>query len=425
MKIDLTDISPVRKRMSIEVAAEDVQRETDSILKGYRQKARIPGFRQGKAPLDVVRAHFAEELKEDVRDRIVSTSFHEAAREKGLEPLGNPALEDISFEDGQPLVFKTVFEVLPHIELKDYREVAVTRPTAKVADDEVRAALEEIRRSRVQLVTEEGREAVVGDVVYVDVEGDPSEGEPIRRERMPIEVGAGQNIDEFNEKLLGVRAGAELEFPVDYADDYGAKNLAGKRVDYRLSVREVKQPILPDLDDEFAKDLGDFDDLASLEAKVRADLEDRKKHEAERATREAVLNRVLADNPVVLPDVLVEQEIRRRLEDFVRNLIMQGVEPDKAKIDWEELRKQQEEPARKSVHARLILDEVAKAEKIDVDEKEIDARIREDAERLGETPERLRVQMQKHSGKEALKTQLVREKSLDYLTSVANIQYAD
>ena len=137
------------------------------------------------------------------------------------------------------------------------------------------------------------------------------------------------------------------------------------------------------------------------------------------------MNRVLTDNPVVLPDVLVEQEIRRRLEDFVRNLIMQGVEPDKAKIDWEELRKQQDEPSRKSVHARLVLDAVAKAEKIDVDEKEVDARIEEDAKRLGESPEKLRAQMQKHSGKEALMTQLVREKSLDYLTSVANIQYAD
>jgi trigger factor len=425
MKIDLTDISPVRKRMSVEVAVEEVRRETESILKGYRRKARIPGFRQGKAPLSVVRAHFAEELKEDLRDRIVSASFHEAAREKGLEPLGNPALEDISYEDGKPLVFKTVFEVLPDIRLKDYKEVVVTRPVAKVTDDEVGAAMEEIRRSRVQLVTKEDREAVAGDVVYVDVEGASAEREPIRRERMPIEVGAEQNIDEFNKKLLGAHAGAVLEFPVSYPDSYGAKDLAGKRVDYRLTVREVKQPILPDLDDEFAKDLGDFDDLASLEAKVRTDLDERKRHEAERATREAVLNRVLADNPVVLPDVLVEQEIRRRLEDFVRNLIMQGVEPDKAKIDWEQLRKQQDEPARKSVHARLILDEVAKAENIDVDENEIEARIREDAERLGESPEKLRVQMQKHEGKEALRTQLVREKSLDYLTSVANIQYAD
>jgi trigger factor len=425
MKIDLTDLSPVRKRMSVEVAVEDVERETESVLRGYRQKARIPGFRPGKAPLSVVRSHYAKEVREDVRDRIVSTSFHEAAREKGLEPLGDPALEDLSFEEGQPLTFKTVFEVLPKFELKGYRDVEVTRPPVRLTDEEVGASLEDLRKARVQLVAEEGREAVKGDVVYVDVEGVPVGGEPMQRERMPIEVGAEQNLDAFNEHLLGARAGAELEFSVDYPGDYGAQNLAGKRVDYRLSVKEVKRPELPDLDDEFAKDLGDFADLAALEARVREDLSERKKAEAEAATRQAVLEKVLIENPIVLPEVLVNEEIRRRLEGFVRNLIAQGVEPDKAKIDWNELRKQQEEPARKSVHARLILDEVGRVEKIEVEEKEIDARIREDAARLGAKPERLRAEMKKHSGREALVAQLVREKSLDYLTSVANIQYTE
>jgi trigger factor len=425
MKIDLTDLSPVRKRLSVEVAVEDVERETESVLKGYRKKARIPGFRPGKAPMAVVRSHYAKEVKDEVRDRIVSTSFHEAAKEKDLEPLGDPSLEDLSFEEGQPLTFKTVFEVLPKIELKGYRDVDVTRPTKKVADDEVGAALEDLRKARVQLVGEEGREAVKGDVVYVDVEGLPAGGEPLQRERMPIEVGAEQNLEAFNEKLLGARAGAELEFPVDYPADYGAKNLAGKSVVYRLSVKEVKRPVLPDLDDEFAKDLGEFADLAALEARVREDLEERKKAEAEAATRQAVLEKVLIENPIVLPEVLINEEIRRRLEGLVRNLIAQGVEPDQAKIDWNELRQQQEEPARKSVHARLILDEVGRVEKVEVDEQEIDARIREDAARIGEKPEKLRAELRKHAGREALVAQLVREKSLDYLTSVANIHYTD
>jgi trigger factor len=425
MKVELNDISPVRKSLSVEVDADEVARQTEKVLKDYRRKAKIPGFRPGKAPLSVVRSHFGKEAQEDVRDRIISASFVEAAKEKGLEPLGEPALEDVSFEEGRPLTFKTVFEVLPSIDLKNYREVEVTQPTASVADDEVRAALEEIRRSRTQLVAEEGREAVEGDVVYVDVEGTVAEGESIHRERMPIEIGAEANLEEFNKHLAGARAGAEIEFTVDYPDGYGAKDLAGKRVDYRLSVQEVKRPVLPDLDDELAKDLGDFENLAALEAKVRTDLEERKKHEAEMAARQAVLDKVLIENPVVLPEVLVAHEIRHRLEDFVRNLIMQGIDPEKTEIDWEELKKKQEEPARKSVHARLILDAVAQAQKIEVESKEVEDRIVQDAARIGETPEKLRAQLQKHSGKEALMTQLVREKSLDYLTSVANIHYAD
>jgi trigger factor len=261
-------------------------------------------------------------------------------------------------------------------------------------------------------------------VVYVDVTGTPDEGETVHRERMPIEVGAEANLDAFNAQLTGVRAGDELEFPVDYPEDYGAKEMAGKRVSYRMKVHEVKQPVLPNLDDEFAKDLGEFDDLAALRAKVRADLEVQKKQKAEAAARQAVMDKVLLANPVVLPEVLVEHEIRRRLEDFVRSLMMQGIDPEKQEINWEELRKQQEEPARKAVHARLVLDEVARVEKIEVDAEAIETRIREDAKRLGEPVEKLRARLRKHDGEEALVTQMVREKTLDYLTSVANIQYA-
>jgi trigger factor len=425
MKIDLTDLSPVRKRMSVEVDVEDVERETRVVLQSYRKKARIPGFRPGKAPMSVVRSHFTKELEEDVRERVVSSSFLKATREKGLEPIGDPALEDVLHEQGQPLTFNTVFEVLPEIEPKGYDDVSVTQAAVKVEDEEIDKALEELRQARVQLVAEQDREAEKGDVVYADVVGTPEEGESIRSERLPIEIGAENNLDQFNEKLSGTRVGDTVEFSVDYPKDYGSENLAGKRVDYRLQVQEVKRPVLPDLDDEFAKDLGDFEDLAALRGKVREDLEHRKKHEVEAATRQAVLDKVLIENPVVLPEVLVQEEIRRRLESFVRNLAMQGVNPEKAEIDWERLRKEQEEPARKSVHARLLLDAVAKVQEIQVEPKEIDERIREDAKRMGQSAEKLRASLEKHSAREALVAQLLREKSLDYLTTVANIQYAD
>jgi len=425
MKIDLTDLSPVRKRMSVEVDAEDVERETRVVLQSYRKKARIPGFRPGKAPMSVVRSHFTKELEEDVRERVLSSSFLKATREKGLEPIGDPSLEDVSHEEGQPLTFNTVFEVLPEIEPKGCNDVSVTQAAVKIEDEDVEKALEELRQARVQLVAEEDREAVQGDVVYVDVEGTPDTGEAFQRERMPIEIGAENNLAQFNEKLTGARAGATVEFPVDYPEDYGSENLAGKRVEYRLQVREVKRPVLPDLDDEFAKDLGEFEDLVALRSKVREDLEHRKKHEVEAATRQAVLDKVLIENPVVLPEVLVQDEVRRRLESFVRNMAMQGVNPEKAEIDWESLRKEQDGPARKAVHARLLLDAVAKVQEIHVEPKEIEERIREDAKRIGQSVEKLRESLEKHSAREALTAQLLREKSLDYLATVANIQYAD
>lgn len=425
MKIDLTDLSPVKKSMVVEVDVAEVERETDQVLRRYRQQARIPGFRPGKAPLPVVRARFAREVEDDVRDRVISRSYVEAAREKGLRPLGDPVVEELNHEQGMPLRFKTTFEVLPEIHPKGYKNVEVRRRKADTSEAELERALEELRQSRARLVGEEGRAAAAGDVVLADLAGHPEGAEPFRRERMMIEVGAQDNLPAFNERLVGVKAGAELEFPIDYPPDYRLPALAGRTVRYRLKLHEVKRREVPELDDEFAKDLGDFESLTALRARLRQDLQARKEHEAEQELRRSLVDKVLLENPVVLPDVLVDQEIRHRLEEIVRGMVLQGVDPQKVDIDWKELRQRQEEPARKAVHARLILDAVARAESLSVDEQECEERIRRDARLAGESYDKLRARFKTDAGLEAVRTQLVREKSLDYLTSVANIHVGE
>jgi len=422
MKVDLTDLSPVKKSMSVVVDAEEVAKETATVLQGYAEKANIPGFRRGKVPKSIIRARFAKEVEEDVRERVVTRFFREAARERELNPLGSPTLDEVEHEDGQPLTFKTTFEILPEIELKDYKGVEARRPTDTVSDDEVDKALDEIRQARVKLVTEEGRKAGTGDVIVADVAGTPEGGEPFTRERMLIEVGSAENLPAFNEGLDGAGAGDELEFSVDYPGEYQAEHIAGKTVRYRLSIHEVKRRELPELDDEFAKDLGEFESLEQLRAQVREDLQHRKRHAAEGAVRQQILDKVLLENAIVLPEILVEEEIRQRLEEIVRRMYTQGIDPEKADFDWKELRKQQEPGAQKSVHARLVLDVVAKAESISVEQSEIDERIRRDAQAIGEAPEKLRATLKKQGRMEVLKNQLLREKSLDLLTSVANIQ---
>jgi trigger factor len=451
MKIDLTDLSPVKKTMTIEVDPGDVAQEAERTLDGYRRKARIPGFRPGKAPKSVIKNRFAKELEEDTRERILSRYFHEAVQEKGLTPIGNPQVEDLKHEGDGPFSFKTTFEVLPQIEPQGYKGVELQRAKPTVEDADVDKALEEIRESRVQHVVEEGREAGQGDVVIADVSGEPVESdepaakgdeadgddaegseagdspavEPFQRERVPIEIGAQNNLPAFNEHLTGLKAGAEVEFPVEYPADYGSEALRGKKMHFKLKVHEVKRRELPELDDEFAKDLGDFDDLAALRAKIREDLQGRKDHEEKQATRQAVLDKVLIANPVVLPDVLVENEIRRRLEDMVRSMMMQGMDPEKAALDWEDLRKRQEEHAKKMVHAKLILDAIAGIEDIEVSQREMDETLRGEAQRTGEEYDKLRERVRQHDGMKGLMDQLLREKSLDYLTSVANIQYSE
>jgi trigger factor len=422
MKIELTDQSPVKKSLTVELDEEMVAKETESVLKSYAAKAQIPGFRPGKAPKSVIQSRFAKEIKEDVRERLVSRSFHEAAKEHDLKPLGNPSLEEISDDPGSPLRYKTSFEVLPEIDLKGHEGIDVRRPSVVVSDADVDKTLDELRESQAKLVTEEGRKAITGDVLVADVEGRPEEGEAFNREAMMIEVGSTDNMPGFNEKLEGAEAGQELEFSIDFPKEHPIESQAGKAVAYKIKVHEVKRRVLPELDDEFAKDLGEFDDLDALKSRIREDLEARKKRDSEMAVRQGVLDKLLLENPIVLPEILVEEEIRQRLEEMVRRMMMQGMDPEQMNLDWKDLRQKQDEPARKSVHARLLLDALAEMEKLEITKDEIDDRLKRDAEAMGENHDKFRAQLEKRGGLEVLKNQMIREKSLDLVTSLANIQ---
>ncbi len=422
MKIELTDHSPVKKSLAVEIDADVVAKETAAVLKVYAAKAQIPGFRRGKAPVSVIRGRFAKEVREEVRERLVSRHFREAVKEKGLSPIGNPILEDISDAEGGPMKFKAGFEILPEIEIKGHKGIEVRRPSAKVGKADIDRTMEELRESQAKLVTEEGREARTGDVLIADIEGTPEGGESFRRERMMIEVGSTENMPGFNENLLEAKAGSELEFSVDFPEEHPVPSQAGKAVAYRIKVHEVKRRELPELDDEFAKDLGDFENLEALRSRIEEDLAARKEREADMAVRQRLLDKLLLENPMVLPESLVEDEIRQRLEEMIRRMMMQGMDPEQMKLDWMELRREQEEPARKSVHARLVLDALAVEERIEVGDEEIERRLRRDAEAIGEKYEKFRAQLEKRAGLEVLKNQMIREKSLDLLTSVANIQ---
>jgi trigger factor len=423
MKVDLTEPSPVKKVLAIEIDADEMAKETKTVLRGYASKANIPGFRQGKAPLSVIESRFKKEVHDDVRERVMSRSFREAAKEHELRPLGDPVVDEVKDEEGEPFRFTVSFEVLPELEAKNYKDIEVRRPSDAVGEADVDQALEELRQSRSQLTTQEDREAITGDVVSCDLKGTPDdEGEVFERERTMVEVCATGNPPTFNDKLEGVRAGAKLDFKVDYPKEYDTPELAGKSVRYEIVVHEVKIREVPDLDDEFAKDLGEFDDLAALRARVREDLVGRKKHEVDQQVSQAVLDKALIENPVVLPEVLVEDEIRHRMEDMVRRMYMQGIDPEKVELDWKQLREQQEEPARKSVHARMLLDSIARLEKVEVAAKEVEERMRHDAQSMGQKYDEFKKRLKERGGTEVVKSQIVRERSLDLLTAVANIQ---
>lgn len=425
MKIELTDLSPVKKSLAVEVPVEEVSKETEAVIRRYAGQVKLPGFRQGKAPAEIVRKRFAKEIDTDVRERLISRLWREATAEKGLIPLGDPVLDDLTHEEGTPFQFKTTFEVLPRFDVKDYKGVEAKTPPSVVEPAEVDQALESIRQSRTQYVADEARLAEPGDVIVADLEETPEGGETTKRERVVLEVGGSGNPEAFNKQIAGARHGRPYAFDIDYPADHPNEVLAGKKVGYRVQVHEVKRREIPPLDDELAKSLGEFDDLAALKTRVSSDLAERKAAMSRSAVRQSILDTVLAANPVPLPDVLVEEEIQHRLEDMVREMMYHGVDPRKAELDWKQLRDRNEEPARKIVHARLVLDAIAVAEGVSVDRRELDERIRREAERIGEGYDVLRLRLSKAGGLQALETQMVREKSLDLITSIANIHGAE
>jgi trigger factor len=425
MKIELTDLSPVKKTMAVETDAEDVSKETEAVLRRYATQVRLPGFRQGKAPIGMVRKRFAKEIEDDVRERMISRLWRDATREKGLMPLGDPVLEELKHEDGAPFSFKTTFEVLPQFTVKDYKGVEARQPSSQLEDREIAEALESIRQGNARYVADEARLAEPGDVIVADLTEQPEGEEAKTRERMVLEVGAPENPGTFNAKIAGAATGAVLEFDVAYPEDHPAPALAGKKVHYGMRVHEVKRKEVPPLDDEFAKDLGAFDNLEALKDRVRSDLQERKEAASRSAARQAVLDKVLLANPVPLPDVLVEEEIQHRLEDMVREMMFHGVDPRTMNLDWKQMRDRNEEPARKIVHARLVLDAIGLAEGVKIDRSEVEGRIRREAERIGESAGVVRERLAKGGGLQALETQMVREKSLDLITSIANIQKAE
>jgi trigger factor len=242
---------------------------------------------------------------------------------------------------------------------------------------------------------------------------------------MMIEIGMPETPPAFDEGLRGATAGARLSLAVDYPPGEGGHDLAGKHVDYRVHVHEVKVRRLPEIDDDFARDLGDFANVEALKSRLRQDLARNKDRQAEQQLRQALLDKLLLQNPVLLPEVLVEQEIARRLEDLVRGLMLQGVDPEKVEFDWKELRRREEGPARRAVHARLMLDALARAEALSVSDEDVESAIEREARRIGKSVDELRSRLQKQGALAALKSQILREKSLDYLTAVANIQVGE
>ncbi|HEX6463503.1 MAG TPA: trigger factor, partial [Vicinamibacterales bacterium] len=407
-----------------------VDAEIDKVSRDYGRSARIPGFRPGKVPVKVVRQRFRDQILHDVAHGLIPRAVDEALRERGVEPVDTPDIRDVIVEEGQPLKFTATFDTVPAIDPGDYSTLQLRRTSAAVTDAAVDEALPGLRERSARFEPVEGRGITRDDSVLMDLvrtaAADPAEGPEGERksdthENVTVDIGAAANPPGFDDELMGLTAGARKSFDIRYPDDYAIKELAGQTVNYDVTVKAVRTRIVPALDDEFAKDVGEYVSLDALRARVRRDLEHEAQHEAEREMRAALMKQLAARVTFDVPQALLEREIDRRVEEFVRRLIDQQVDPMKTNIDWEEFRERQREPAAEAVRAALVLDEVARREVVAVSDEDVEAEIGRFAERAGRTPAAVRARLEKEGGIGRVYAGLRRERSIDFLLSRATI----
>jgi trigger factor len=459
MKTEFIDVNETRKNLVVEIPSTTVDAEFDKIARDYGKAARIPGFRPGKVPVKVVRQRFRDQILHDVAHGLIPRAVDEALRERGVEPVDTPDIKDVVVEEGQPLKFTATFDTVPPIDPGDYATIQLHRAGMTVDEAAVEQALAGLRERGARYEPIEHRGVEKGDSVLMDLvrttaaehaehaDGDEADHEghamdhaghdhdhgteaaaggryetkSDNHQNVTVDIGAAANPPGFDQQLTGLTAGAQKTFDITYPDDYAIEELAGTTVSYDVTIKAIRKRIVPELDDEFAKDLGEFASLDALRARVREDLEHEAKHEADRELRAELMKQLATRVSFEVPQALLEREIDRRVEEFVRRLIDQQIDPMKTNINWEEFRERQREAAAEAVRGALVLDEVARRESVAISHDEIEAEIAKYAERTGRTPAAVRARLEKEGGIGRLYSGLRRERAIDFLLSRATI----
>jgi len=357
----------------------------------------------------------------------------DALRERKIEPVDTPDIRDVVVEEGQPLKFTAAFDTVPPIDPGDYASLTITRKPITVEEHAVDEALENLRTRAARYEPVEGRGIDSGDSVVLDMkrtaigaaaaEGEAAPAEPStdRHDNVTVDVGGSANPPGFDENLIGMQVGEAKAFDVAYPADYTISELAGTTVKYEVEVKAIRTRVTPPLDDELAKDLGDFESLEALRTRIRADLEHELRHEVERDTRAELLRQLATRVTFEVPSSLLDREIDRRVEEFVRRLMDQQIDPMKTGINWEEFRDRQREAATEAVKGALVLDEVARREQIEVSDADVEAEIERFADRSGRSAASVRARLEKEGGVSRLYGGLRREKSVDLLLGKATV----
>jgi trigger factor len=434
MKTALKEISPTRKQIDIEIEPDAVRAVYDRISDNYARAATVPGFRPGHAPRAVIRTRFKDQIRTEVLRELLPNAVQEAIAEHQVAALGEPELnlentEGLNQLGQQPLSFNVNVDVLPDIDLGEYKGLAAARRTRPVKEEDVDRVIEQLREGSASLQPVEDRGAQTGDTVTANFHGtfvNEPEAEPINVEDVDVILGGQGVVQAITDNLTGVQPDDEKTFSVDYPQDFSAKGLAGKLIEYKVKVSAVRVKELPEVDDEWAQSLGDdFESLDQLRNKIHSDLETQAKNEAEGKVRTELLRQLVDAHQFELPERLVAHQTEHRFESVVRDMIGHGIDPRNPELDWEKARDSLKEQASYELRSSLLLEHIADEEKIEVTEQEIEDEINSIAEASRQTPQQVRDVLTKQGGERSIAPRLRNRKALDFLVANANVTDAE
>jgi trigger factor len=402
--------------LEISVPVEEVEKETERVVASLARKARLPGFRPGKVPASLIRGRFQREIRQDVLESLVPKYFQRRIEQDNLRVVGTPDITEVHFDKGEPLRFKAEFETAPEVELKEYLGVTVTYSEPTVTEEDIDARIEELRQQKAEYVNVDPRPVADGDFAVVSLTSlSGVEGEPISQDELMLHVGDEETLAGFSENLRDMVPGEEKDFDVTYPENYGQERLSGKTVRFHVSLKAIRSRELPDLNDEFAQDLGDYKNLDELREAVRMALRGEREFQAQQDAKNELVDKLIDLHEFPVPEAFLERQIEINIEQRLRDLAAQGVDPRSLNLDWDQVKQAQRARALREVKASLVLERIADREAIEPTMEEVDREVHRIARQAREPVAAVRMRLEKEGVIRRIASRIRTDKTLNFL----------
>jgi len=409
-------IEGCRHSLEISVPAEEVASETGRVVADIQKRAKLPGFRPGKAPAGLIRKQFGGDIRQQVLENLIPKFLQQQVEAENLNVVGRPDITDVHFHDDEPLKFKAEFEVVPEIELKEYHDVEVPYADPVVTDEDIDKRINELRDQKAQYVNVDPRPVADGDFAVVSLESlSGVEGDPVKQDEMVLEIGNPETFEAFTENLRGLSPGDEKEFDVAYPEDYGAPRLAGKTVKFRATVKGIRRKELPELNDEFAQDLGDYRNIDELRDAVRKGIFGQREYDAQQEAKNKIIDKLVDLHEFPVPEAFVDKQIQNRVEQSLRAMAAEGVDPRSIKLDWAKVKETQREKAVREVKASMLLTRISERESINPTREEVDREVERLARQNREPVAAVQMRFEKDATLGRIANHIQTEKTLSFL----------